>query len=94
MLEQKLTQTPGETEPALSDLADRLADMDKAEGFYGEGMTERELDDVAGGLVGPSASDYGLVTYCEVCGAEIRYFPPDTQPKYCSDACMRKAWRH
>ncbi len=66
MLEQKLTQTPGETEPALSDLADRLADMDKAEGVFGEIMTEEELEDVAGGVIIPTK-----VYRCDICGVLV-----------------------
>ena len=44
-----MTQTPEETAQNLSALADRLAEMDKAEGVFGEAVTDEELEDVAGG---------------------------------------------
>ena len=42
-------QTPEETEQDISALSDRLEKMDKAEGVFGEVITDEELDLVAGG---------------------------------------------
>lgn len=53
-MEEKSTQTPTETEQALYGLAEKLEEMDRAEGVFGETMTEEELEDVAGGLIIPT----------------------------------------
>ena len=42
-------QTPEETAQDFSALSDRLEEMDKAEGVFGEVITDEELDFVAGG---------------------------------------------
>lgn len=42
-------QTSKETEQELSTLADELEEIDKAEGIFGEVITDEELDLVAGG---------------------------------------------
>ena len=51
---KKTALTPKETEQAVSDLAERLAEMDKAEGVFGEAMDEElsdeYMDEIAGGL--------------------------------------------
>ena len=47
--QKKKIQTQEETAQALSDLAEKLEEMDKAEGFFGEAVTDKELEDVAGG---------------------------------------------
>lgn len=58
----KKTQTPEETAQALSDLAEKLDEMDRAEGVYGETMLDKELEDVAGGVI-PTRPGV-----CGVCG--------------------------
>ena len=63
MNDNKLAKTPEETAQALSETAKKLADMDKAEGVFGEIMTEEELEDVAGGVVIPTK-----VYSCDICG--------------------------
>ena len=42
--------TPRETEQALSGITEKLMEMDKAEGVFGEEMQDEELDEVAGGI--------------------------------------------
>ena len=44
-------QTPEETEQDISALSDRLEEMDKAEGVFGEVITDEELDFVVGGII-------------------------------------------
>lgn len=60
-----MTQTPEETAQNLSALADRLAEMDKAEGFFGEAVTDEDLENVAGGIVIPTFAPTGKE--CPVC---------------------------
>lgn len=66
MNDNKYAQTPEETAQALSETAKKLADMDKAEGVFGEIMTEEELDDVAGGVIIPTK-----VYRCDICGVLV-----------------------
>ena len=49
MKEKKIAHTPEETAQALSELADRLERIDRAEGVFGEAVTDAELAEVAGG---------------------------------------------
>ncbi len=60
-----MTQTPEETAQNLSALADRLAEMDKAEGVFGEAVTDEDLENVAGGIVNPTFAPTGKE--CPVC---------------------------
>ena len=65
MSEKKSAQTPEET--ALSALAEKLAEIDRAEGVFGEAVTDEELEDVAGGvLLNPSYNPTPAI--CDVCG--------------------------
>ena len=65
MSEKKNAQTPEET--ALSALAEKLAEIDRAEGVFGEAVTDEELEDVAGGVpLNPSYNPTPAV--CDVCG--------------------------
>lgn len=48
-------ETPEEMRRALADQADRLEEMDKAEGRFGEEILDEELDAVAGGEQGTPA---------------------------------------
>ena len=66
MNDNKLAKTPEETAQALSETAKKLADMDRAEGVFGEIMTEEELEDVAGGVIIPTK-----VYRCDVCGGIV-----------------------
>lgn len=49
MEEKKIAHTPAETAQALSELAEKLEEMDKADGLFGEAVTDDELEEVAGG---------------------------------------------
>lgn len=51
MKEEKATQTAAEAEQALSELAEKLDEMDSAEGVFGEAMLDKELEDAAGGMM-------------------------------------------
>ena len=65
MSEKKSAQTPEET--ALSALAEKLAEIDRAEGVFGEAVTDEELEDVAGGApLNPSYNPTPAI--CDVCG--------------------------
>ena len=70
-MEEKSTQTPAETEQALYGLAEKLEEMDKAEGFFGETMADALSDDyleeVAGGLPRVCLSTPGR-RKCYLCG--------------------------
>ncbi len=59
----KMNQTPEETARELSKLAEKLAEMDKAEGVFGEAVTDDELEDVAGGFIITTK-----VYRCDICG--------------------------
>ena len=71
---RKTAQTPEETNQAVSDLTDRVAKMDKAEGVFGESLLDEELDDVAGGYWVPGAGVTRPPLRCPHCGA---YGPHD-----------------
>ena len=43
------TETPKETETDVKKLAEKLEEIDSAEGIFGEVITDEELDFVAGG---------------------------------------------
>ena len=42
--------TPKETDKAVEQLADDLAVMDRAQGIFGESISNEELEEVAGGV--------------------------------------------
>ena len=67
-MNEKITaHTSEETEQELSELAEKLEAMDKAEGFFGEAVTDEELEDVAGGApLIPSQAPHPAT--CEICG--------------------------
>ena len=78
-MNEKITaQTPKETEQAVSDLAAKLEEIDKAEGVFGESMretlTDTYLDEIAGGMahIIPTSP-----TICPVCKGTV-----DIQMKY------------
>lgn len=88
---KKKAQTPEETAQALSDLAEKLEEMDKAEGVFGEAITDAELDDVAGGHLPTKPANMGLAR-CKNCGTEFYYdhtvFADD--PPFCSAYCRKQ----
>ena len=55
--EKKSVLTPKETEQAVSDLAERLAEMDKAAGVFGEPVEEdlpdEYMEEIVGGAILP-----------------------------------------
>lgn len=68
-MEEKKAQTPKETAQALSDLTEKLEEMDKAEGVFGEAIADVKLDDVAGGLlVTAPEQKTGFWCSCSMCG--------------------------
>ena len=78
---KKKAQTPKETAQALSDMAARLEEMDKAEGFFGEAVTDKELEDVAGGA--PTLpSQLESVPRCPYCN---RIYDAKNTPTECLD---------
>ena len=80
-------QTPREMEQALEHLADRLEEMDKAEGTLGEEMTIEALDTVAGGnMTKPSDTSYAT---CINCHTRFPYSWSDGRgiPMFCSETC-------
>ena len=84
----KKNQSPEETAQTLSELADKLDEMDKAEGVFGEAMTEEELDYVAGGQGVTQQPDTSYAT-CQQCGTRFPYSTSKNpvQPQFCSEAC-------
>lgn len=82
---KKKAQTPEETERALSDLAVRLGEMDKAEGFFGEVVTDEDLMKVAGGApILVTLSE--MLPRCPYCN---RIFDPKNPPTECLDGSPR-----
>ncbi len=70
-MEEKSTQTPTETEQALYGLAEKLEEMDRAEGFFGESMeealTDEYLEEVVGGIMPVPVTTPGR-RKCYLCG--------------------------
>ncbi len=69
---KKQAQTPEETARELSELAEELAEMDRAEGAFGESMadalTDEYLEEVVGGLAPLAVTTPGCDTkLCDVC---------------------------
>ena len=91
--EKKTVQTPEETEQAVSDLADKLEEIDKAEGVFGEVTPEEELDEVAGGSPLRTNSGGVMTTVCKACGRPITYQYPNPRPLYCSEGCANSTER-
>ena len=60
-LKNPAVESPLETEQAVADLAERLEEMDKAEGVFGESMSEalpeESLGEIAGGAILPVTLD-------------------------------------
>ena len=82
---KKKAQTPEETERALSDLAVKLEEMDKAEGFFGEVVTDEDLMKVAGGaLLTPTNPE--ILPRCPYCH---RIIDPKNPPTECLDGKPR-----
>ena len=86
----KKVQTPRETAQALSDLEEKLEEMDKAEGFFGESMAEALTDDyleeVAGGLQAIPITTPGTAAYyftCAKCGKP--FSTNDSTQSLCGD---------
>ena len=79
------TLTPRETEQTLSNLTEKLNEMDKAEGVFGEAMPDAELDDVAGGgkIVTEPEQKTGFWCSCSRCGKYRRM--ADTVLYLCSE---------
>ena len=77
----KKAQTPRETAQALSDLEEKLEEMDKAEGFFGESMAEALTDDyleaVAGGLKARPLTTPRTATYYRTCAKCGKPFSTD-----------------
>ena len=73
-MEEKSTQTPTETEQALYGLAEKLEEMDRAEGFFGESMaealTDEYLEEVVGGFPAVTVTTPGRQK-CYLCGKEF-----------------------
>ncbi len=94
-------QTPEETARALSDLAARLEEMDRAEGDFGESMaeaiTDEYLEEVAGGLPAiplttPGGDYYAPYSFtCEICGDEFKTW--DAEQCVCNNCEGTPIWR-
>ena len=72
MEEKKTALTPEETARELSSLAEKLEEMDKAEGEFGENMaddalSDEYLDEVVGGLKRVALTTPGRMQYWRVC---------------------------
>jgi hypothetical protein len=81
----KQAQTPDETAQTLSNLAARLEEMDKAEGFFGEVVTDEDLMKVAGGApILVTLSE--MLPRCPYCN---RIFDPKNPPTECLDGSPR-----
>lgn len=97
----KTAQTPHETARELSDLAEKLEEMDKAEGFFGESMaealTDDYLDEVSGGLervplTTPGGTYYAPNSFtCTFCGRTFKTW--DSNQSVCNDCKGRDADR-
>ena len=89
----KNIQTPEETAQTLSDLAKKLEEMDRAEGFFGESMAEALTDDyleeVAGGLQAIPLTTPGTAAYyftCAKCGKP--FSTNDSTQSLCGDCLI------
>ena len=86
MNDKKTAQSPEQTAKSLSALAEKLEEMDRAEGVFGEpvdnGLSDEYLEEVAGGA-SPTLT-VGVITCC-VCGKSVDptrtyYVCPNYQP--------------
>ena len=90
---KKQAQTPEETAQELSELAEKLAEMDRAEGAFGESMadalTDEYLEEVVGGIARPAVTTPGreyCPRYCDQCGSY--FFSLDPKRTLCDD-CLK-----
>ena len=84
-----------ETPRESAETVDRLADMDKDQGIFGEDMLDEELEKVAGGMnaIIPTNGDGCNWTYCVVCNTYFKYRAVDFKygpPSCCSETCRLK----
>ena len=67
----KMNQTPEETAQALSELAEKLAEMDQAEGKFGEveanALPDEYLEEVAGGIPAVVITSAGATKHIKEC---------------------------
>ncbi len=72
MNDKKTAQSPEQTAKSLSALAEKLEEMDRAEGVFGEpvdnGLSDEYLEEVAGGI--PPTPSVGVITCC-VCRKSV-----------------------
>ena len=92
-MEEKSTQTPTETEQALYGLAEKLEEMDRAEGFFGESMAnalpDDFLDEVAGGMPEIVITTPGATKYQKQCIRCTHWFTTcDSEQEKCEN-CLK-----
>ena len=89
----KQAQTPEETAQALSDLAKKLEEMDKAEGFFGESMadalTDEYLEEIAGGIPAVVITSAGATEHIKECISCHRRFSTYNFYQEICDTCLR-----
>ena len=78
----KPAQTPEETAQALSELSEKLDEMAKTRGFFGEAVTDEDLLAVAGGIQIVITKSSEGPPRCPLCG---RVYNPNNMPEKCMD---------
>ena len=87
-IRDRVSETTEEIEQAVADLAVRLAEMDGAQGVFGETVSDEIPDDVAGGIPEISAQPLATVWVpCQYPGCvnviKWNVFRQKRPPKYC-----------
>ena len=80
--------TPQETEQALSALSEKLNEMEKADGVFGEELQDEDLDLVAGGGRRLTVKPKYTYFYCVQCGKRVDCASDYHGPQFCSQACI------
>ena len=89
----KMNQTPEETAQELSELAEKLAEMDRAEGKFGEveanALPDEYLEEVAGGILAVVITSAGATEHIKECISCHRRFSTYNFYQEICDTCLR-----
>ena len=92
MNEKKNAQTPRETEQALDETAKKLEEMDRAEGDFGEAMTDaltdEYLEEVVGGFPPVTVTTPPKAKYKRPCDKCEQIFITYDIEQWTCDACL------
>ena len=97
MNKKNRTQTPDETRQALAALAEKLEEMDRAEGDFGEAMVKALpdvfLDEVAGGMPHIVITTQGDTKYQKQCIRCTHWFTTYNSAQEKCENCLKLSER-